>query len=238
MPKNRTPQGAPGELSPGARQIEGQALDLVDSLTPFDVPAPRGRRTRTFRLKVLLGILMVLVAGGFVSWMALRQAALDDPQGAADLTPDRPVAQAPANPAPAAPPAPATDAAQPAPTAAAVPSRAPAGADTWRFTGRWGLDVTITLLPEGDGYGRIRVRGEPDAKGSYTWNDSTLKIAYKQPATLLTGNVVDTKGRFTCKGQPTSAKVRCTIRALGWTSTSTSQNSQWLRFTATGRPLE
>ena len=89
--------------------------------------------------------------------------------------------------------------------------------------------MTITLLPEGDGFGRIAVKGEPDAKGSYTWNDSTLKIAYKQPVTLLTGNVADTKGRFTCEGEPTSAKVRCTLRSLGWTSTTTSQNSRWLR---------
>lgn len=151
--------------------------------------------------------------------------------------PDAPGA-APPPTVPAAQPVPATDAAQPAPTAAVVPSRAPAVPDTWRFTGEYRVDVTITLLPEGDGYGRIAVKGEPRAKGSYTWNDSTLKIAYKQPVTLLTGNVADTKGRFTCKGQPTSAKLRCTIRALAWTSTSTSQNSQWLRLTATGRPLE
>ena len=98
--------------------------------------------------------------------------------------------------------------------------------------------MTMALLPEGDGYGRIAVKDEPRAEGSYTWNDSILTIAYKQPVTLLMGNVVDTKGRLTCQGQPTSAKVRCTIRALAWTSTSTSQNSKWLRLTATGWPLE
>ena len=184
----------------------------------------------------LIGILALL--GG----AAIAGALLFNSLGGENAAPasggvDAPVAQ-PVPATDAAQPTPATDAVQPTPTPTLDPSRAPVVPDTWRFTGKWGLDVTMTLLPEGDGYGRIRVRGEPNAKGSYTWNGSTLKIAYKQPATLLTGNVVDTKGRFTCKGQPTSAKVRCTIRALGWTSTSTSQNSRWLRFTATGRPLQ
>ncbi len=149
---------------------------------------------------------------------------------------DSPGTVAPTLSAPTTQPVPAAPTTQPTPAPTVEPSATAALPDTWRFTGKWGVDVTITLLPEGDGYARISVKGEPDAKGGYTWKGSTLKISYKQPVTLLTGNVVDTKGRFTCTGEPSSAKLRCTIRSLGWTSTTTSQNSQWLRFTATGRP--
>jgi hypothetical protein len=211
-----------GKPLPGDHELDSSGHFLPD------------RRSRLVALGIVLVMLAVAVA--ILGWR-LTAGGGDTASGGgtAAVAPD----SAPLAPAPTeAPEAAQTPGADETPAAPATPSATEVEApDTWRFTGKYGFRVTITLIPSGEGRGTIAVKGEPDAAGKYTWRGSTLKIAYRQPVTLLNGNVEYTKGRFTCTGEPTSARLRCTIRALAWASTSTSQSSQWLSLTATGRPL-
>ena len=228
-----TSAGGEPELSPETKGmlLGSTVVDLMAEDAKVD-PEDRPFSMRPIWVWLLLIAIVALGAAAIAGAMIfLREDA-----GSGTAAPTVPATQpAPSDLGGQPTPVATSGAADPAEVAAPADTTAP---DTWRFTGKWGLDVTLTLLPKGDGFGRISVKGEPDAKGSYTWNGSSLKINYRQPVTLLTGNVVDTKGRFTCKGEPTSTRLRCTIRSLGWTSTSTSQSSSWLRFTATGRPIE
>lgn len=111
-PPEGTAGGPPGHgesagakrLSPQAQGIENSARQTIGSLTDYEDYSKQREARRLFRLRALIGILILVAAGIFVSVFALRQAALNDKQGAADLTPDD--AAVPAAPA-VAPPAPA-----------------------------------------------------------------------------------------------------------------------------------
>jgi hypothetical protein len=236
---------SPAELEAERKKDDLEAYAALTTMSQGTPPAVddemdtvghilNSRRSRLVALGLVL--VMFAVALAILGWRATTGDG-GTPAGGdtAVVAPDSaPLAPAPTQ-APETAQAPETDE---TPTAPATPTAAEAAApDRWRFTGKYGFRVTITLIPSGDGYGRVSVKGEPDATGKYTWRGSTLKIAYRQPVTLLNGNVEDTKGRFTCTGEPTSARLRCTIHALAWASTSTSQSSQWINLTAVGRPV-
>ena len=92
--------GQARKRSPGAAAQEDQIVDTVGTLTDL-VPTPRVRR---YRLRVLIGILMMVLAGGLGMFFLLRQAALDDEQrvSAPAAAPAAPAADAPAADAAAA----------------------------------------------------------------------------------------------------------------------------------------
>ena len=112
MDSGHQPDGRAATPSAAAREQEDRIRDTVGTLTDL-VPTPRVRR---YRLRVLIGLLMMVLAGTLGMLLLLRQAALDDEQrvSAPAAAPAAPAAEAPAAPAADAPAADAAAAAAPA----------------------------------------------------------------------------------------------------------------------------
>ena len=147
--------------------------------------------------------------------------------------------------APAAQPAPAADAAQPTPTAAVDPSSAPVPPvastappqvtvppDVWRFRTSIGVLATVKLIGED---GTVRVKEMPNARGTYTWGGSDLRIAFTGRMPLDSGRLVKTKAVITCAGVPTDVKLRCRIRTLAFQEIDGTVLRQWTELKAVGR---
>lgn len=87
MSANGPPSGAPDNISPDARKVDDHVRDLIGDVTDLDtgVIQRRRRRTREFRLKALVGLLIAISFGVFFGWLALRQIAADDRPAVEDL---------------------------------------------------------------------------------------------------------------------------------------------------------
>lgn len=200
MPKDVPPAGGQPRLSPDARRIEDQARDLIDDVSTFEVGATR-RRKRELGIKALIGILMLLTVGVFVSWMALRQAAIDDNQGARDLTAEDTVAEAPAEPAPEAGPSTLGDCAvNPASLqlASTVTLRDRGVNDPAMFLVQWDAGVINNSTEPILVTARI---ASSDGTGGSAWEDSYLSVGPSQahlwPSNYVTNNAGGSAGATT-----------------------------------------
>ena len=222
MDSGHQPDGRAATPSAAAREQEDRIRDTVGTLTDL-VPTPRVRR---YRLRVLIGLLMMVLAGTLGMLLLLRQAALDDEQrvSAPAAAPAAPAADAPAAPAadaPAADAAAAPAAEQPAVPAEGAPApEAPTAAggcvvDPAALT----LASTVTLRDRGVNdpamflvqwdSGVINNTGAPilvtalvaSADGGAAWEGSYVTVAPGQahvwPSNYVTNNAGGSAGATT-----------------------------------------
>ena len=193
--------GQARKRSPGAAAQEDQIVDTLGTLTDL-VPTPRVRR---YRLRVLIGILMMVLAGGLGMFFLLRQAAVDDEQraGGPAAGPAQPAAEQPAVPAEGAP-------APEAPTAAGGCVVDPAAltlASTVTLRDR-GVNDPAMFLVQWDS-GVINNTGAPilvtalvaSADGGAAWEGNYVTVAPGQahvwPSNYVTNNAGGSAGATT-----------------------------------------
>jgi len=214
---------------------QGQPLPKNDEVAArADLP-PRRMRLIAWGF----ALMMMAVAVAILGW---RLSAGDDTtESSAGVA--APAAQP--VPAPDAAPVPATEAAQPTPTATLDPLSAPvppaastapptvaASPDVWRFRTSIGVLATVKLMGED---GTVRVMEIPNARGTYTWGGSDLRIAFRARVPLDSGKLAKTKTIITCAGLPTDARLRCRIRTLAFQEIDGTPTSQWTELKAIGR---